>query len=137
MTAKNRGDAALADEIAALVWYAIVRDGAQLLRRFNPDFGCRLSTFLMVVARREVQKHFRSEKRRKRRESAAAQPSLRVDDRLLVDINEFAASLSLQEQKCLREAISSHRLPSAADRTATAVYKARSRLRLKLRKHLE
>jgi len=53
----------LVDEIAARVWYALLRDDAKLLARFDVARNCRLDAFLMGIARMEILRYFRSERR--------------------------------------------------------------------------
>jgi DNA-directed RNA polymerase specialized sigma24 family protein len=60
------------EEIAARVWYALIRNDFELLSRFNPARNCRLSTFLSMLAKSEARLLLRSEKRRKTREHAAS-----------------------------------------------------------------
>jgi len=61
-------DANLIDEIAARVWYALVKNNSELLGKFDVRRGCRFSTFLSLVAKSEARLLLRSEKRRRRRE---------------------------------------------------------------------
>ena len=66
----------LAEEIAARVWYALVRDHGRRLDRYDGRRGYRLSTFLAAFAKREMLQHFRSEQRRRLREQAAPSSSV-------------------------------------------------------------
>jgi DNA-directed RNA polymerase specialized sigma24 family protein len=65
-------DGSLVDEIAARVWYALVRNDFELLARFDIRRGCRLSTFLSVLAKTEARLLLRSERRRRVREQAVS-----------------------------------------------------------------
>ena len=65
----------LVEEIAARVWYGLVRDQGRRLDRFDGSRGYRLSTFLAAFAKRELLQHFRSEQRRRSRERSASPPS--------------------------------------------------------------
>jgi DNA-directed RNA polymerase specialized sigma24 family protein len=65
-------DGSLVDEIAARVWYALVRNDFELLARFDVTRGCRLSTFLSVLAKTEARLLLRSERRRRIREQAVS-----------------------------------------------------------------
>src|SRR5262245_37060395 len=67
-------DASLVDEIAARVWYALVRNDFERLSRFDSNRGCRLITFLAALARAETRLLLRSERRRKNRERKASRP---------------------------------------------------------------
>ena len=73
-------DANLVDEIAARVWYALVRNDGELLSRFDITRGCRLSTFLSVLAKNEARQYFRSERRRRNREQLASRHEAEVTD---------------------------------------------------------
>jgi len=64
-------DAALIDEIAARVWYALVDNDGELLEKFDPARGARLITFMRALAKDEISRHFRGERRRRARESSA------------------------------------------------------------------
>lgn len=72
-------DASLVDEIGARVWYALVRNECQLLRRFDVSKGCQLSTFLGIIAKHEAKQLLRSESRRRNREHVASRPDVCLD----------------------------------------------------------
>ena len=95
-------DANLVDEIAARVWYALVKDDFELLNRFDIRHGCRLSTFLSIVAKNEARLLLRSEKRRKVRELAASkhetESSPTTDVALSLSDEEFVLTLSPAER---------------------------------------
>jgi hypothetical protein len=59
------------DEIAARVWYALIENDGRLLARYDSRKGARLITFLRTLAKTEVSRHFRRERRRLRRERIA------------------------------------------------------------------
>src|SRR5262249_16320969 len=65
-------DIHLFDEISARVWYALVRNGFELLSKFDVQRGCRLSTFLSVLAKTQARMLLRAERRRKTREQVAS-----------------------------------------------------------------
>jgi len=94
---KSGQDANLVDEVAARTWYAVVKNDYELLGKFDPRHGCRLSTFLSVLAKNETRVLFRSERRRKSREQqasrselhaqpAAESPKDMADDELLITL---------------------------------------------------
>ncbi len=56
------------EEIAALVWYRLVKNDARLLSQFEVSHGCRLVTFVIAVAHHEILTYLRSERRRINRE---------------------------------------------------------------------
>ena len=81
-------DPNLVDEIASRVWFAMIENDGRLLARFDPDKGARLITFLRIVARTEISRHFRRERRRQRRERIALRgkpPYQPADDGQLTD----------------------------------------------------
>lgn len=63
-------DPNVVDEIAAGVWYAIVAEDGELLSRYDckRSGGSRLVTFFRAVARNEVSRYRRAERRRRSRE---------------------------------------------------------------------
>jgi DNA-directed RNA polymerase specialized sigma24 family protein len=94
-------DRNLVEEIAARVWYAIVKDDFALLAKFDVRRGCRLSTFLSVLAKSETRNLFRSEKRRKSREHLASRPEVdggSMSPAALLSDEEFLATLSPAER---------------------------------------
>lgn len=70
----HENDSSLIDEIAARVWFSLIRNDCELLARFDVDRGCRLTTFISVLAKAETRVMLRSERRRKARERAASRP---------------------------------------------------------------
>ena len=92
----------LIEEIAARVWYALVRDSFELLGRFDVSRGCRLSTFLSVIAKSETRGLLRAERRRRVREQVVSRPEangIRANhsEEVLSD-EEFLAILSPAER---------------------------------------
>lgn len=69
---RSAADESAVDEVAARVWFAVVKDEGAVLRRFDPARGCRLITFLAAVARFEVRVYLRSERRLRDRQSEAS-----------------------------------------------------------------
>ena len=67
----SSADTNLIDEIAARVWYALVANDGALLTRFDPTRGTRLITFMRAIARDEATRYFRTEVRRRERETIA------------------------------------------------------------------
>lgn len=72
-------DFSLVDEVAARVWYGLVKDGGALLSRFDDGRGCRLTTFVSSIAKREIKQLLRSEKRRMSRERKASRPEVQAE----------------------------------------------------------
>ena len=91
------GDRAAADELTGATFERALR----LWHRFDPRRGSA-QTWLCQVARTVALDHFRSEKRRTRREELAAQPE-RVDERfaegLSADLEAALAALTAGERE--------------------------------------
>ena len=62
-------DPNLVEEIAARVWYILLRNDGELLGRFDPDRDCRLQAYLIGFARNEILQYLRSERRRRSHEA--------------------------------------------------------------------
>ncbi|MBN1588467.1 MAG: hypothetical protein JW888_03040 [Pirellulales bacterium] len=98
---EGKSDRNLVDEIAARVWYALVANDGQRLSAYSPDRGARLITFMRTVARDELGRHFRAERRRRRREILAAWGKPRYRSAVAsppVLLGEFMATLTPQER---------------------------------------
>ena len=95
-------DASLVDEIGARVWYSLVRNDFELLGRFDASRGCRLSTYLGVIAKHEARQLLRSERRRRSREQGAskveATSSLAARELAMASDEEFLATLTPSER---------------------------------------
>jgi DNA-directed RNA polymerase specialized sigma24 family protein len=96
-------DPNLVDELAARVWYAVVKNDGELLARYDPQRGGRVITFLRAIARDELSRHFRSERRRMEREveslrERACTPSKEVGVPIAASFNEFVQTLTPREQ---------------------------------------
>ena len=102
MLGRQGQDTNLVDEIAARVWYALVKNNHELLAKFDASRGCRLSTFLFVLAKNETRVLFRSERRRRNREQVASRSEMEgsasslLGDRLADE--EFLVTLSPAEK---------------------------------------
>lgn len=101
------GDADLAEEITARVWYALVAGDGERLSRYDPARGARLITYLRAIALDEVRRHFRSERRRRNREFEFSrqrpQHYSTESDQVDVTLNEFLETLSSSEREFCRE----------------------------------
>ena len=130
----------LADEIAARVWYAIVDNDAALLDRFDPSYGCRLTTYLAAIARDVMSRHFRSEVRRHRREAVAldgrqtaSQPELPV-----VSLKELRETLTPAEKRFYDNVLTgSNGAAAEGGYSKTNAWQLTSRIRAKLRHRLD
>lgn len=131
----------LTDEIAARVWFALIRDSGRLLMRFDSERDCRFGVFLVGLARNEIMRYFRSERRRMRREKiggrvrgAIASYTEAEMDRLMRD---FATTLTPRERDFLQRCLKNDDTPNACEpdtleMSDTNVWQHRSRLRRKL-----
>jgi hypothetical protein len=130
-------DSNLVDEIAARTWYALVRDDFKLLNRYDVKFGCRLSTFLSLLAKNEARQLLRSERRRKDRERAASRPEIQrpKEDLLSVISNEeFFATLSPSERTfCLDVLLAKETVDEEAQYTNSNRWQLRHRVLKKLK----
>lgn len=138
---RGRGaDSELIEEIAARVWYAVVSKGGELLDRFDSRRGCRLNTFLSVIARAEAAKLFRSESRRRRREAIAGGLVTRSSGELAGQsfqqaLSSFFATLTRREREyCLASMVQT---PHNAAFSAPNASQLRRRVRMKLHQYVE
>jgi DNA-directed RNA polymerase specialized sigma24 family protein len=133
-------DANLVEEIAARTWYALVRNGFALLSRFDAKHGCRLTTFLSVLAKNEARQLLRSERRRKSREQVASRPETEVPKaHNLGSISdaEFIATLTPAERTyCTQVLFAGHEEPGATDYSQVNQWQLRHRIRKKLEGYL-
>jgi DNA-directed RNA polymerase specialized sigma24 family protein len=96
-------DPNLVDELAARVWYAVVKNDGELLARYDPQRGGRVVTFLRAIARDEIARYFRSERRRMEREVASLRershnPLKEIGVPIAASFNEFVQTLTPHEQ---------------------------------------
>ena len=101
-------DLSRVDEIAARVWYALVREDGELLKRFDPARHTRLGGFLRGLARIEIMQYYRAEYRRRAQETAccvgrAGRESVASDWQVSAMIDDFATTLTPGEQEFLEE----------------------------------
>ena len=139
---RSSADLDLVDEIAARVWYALVRNDGELLARFDPSRGCRLTTFLAILARGEARQYFRAERRRRAREEAACQnaPAHHSDDIPLFVDTEDGFVKTLTPAEC--DYYKSNLIGCAVDAEAMPYtpgnsWQLRHRVRNKLRRYLD
>ncbi len=130
-------DLSLVDEIAARVWHALVQNNFALLSRFDVQRGCRLSTFLSVLAKAESRLLLRSERRRRIREHAASRSETAERDSLGIAVTlsekEFVAMLSPAERTFYDEVLAAPVSDRSADRYSKAnLWQLRHRVRKKL-----
>lgn len=135
---KAAANADLVDEIAARVWYSLVRNNGSLLDRFDPERGCRLTTFLAILAKNEARQYFRSERRRRAREEAASQSTSgqHFDDiAMRLDADEaFVDTLTPAESQYYKTVLLGHQSEGRATQySAGNSWQLSHRVRRKLR----
>jgi RNA polymerase sigma factor (sigma-70 family) len=126
----------LAEEIAASVWYSLVLGDGDRLRRFDPNRGAKLLTYLAALARQEIRRRYRRERSRFSREARVARVEATAGDDARCDLvlEEFLATLSPREREfCLTYLLD--RCAGAARPVLTEAnnWKLRSRVMHKLR----
>ncbi len=142
MLGKSAADFNLVDEIAARVWYAVVRNNGELLSRFDASRGCRLTTFLAILARSEARQYFRGERRRKAREETASQwgPTHQRDDfSMMFDTEDgFVSTLTPAELEYYKTVLMAAEDTQAESQyTRENAWQLRHRVRTKLRRFLD
>jgi hypothetical protein len=139
---RSSSDTSLVDEIAARVWYALVRNDFELLSRFDVRRGCRLSTFLSVLAKTEARLLLRSERRRRVREQAVSrsESAAKNSDQSTESLSEeeFAATLSPAEKAFYEDVLKASSLDanSASRYSQQNTWQLRHRVRKKLEKFI-
>ena len=133
-------DTHLVEEISARVWYSLVRNDFELLARFDPARGCRLSTFLSVLGKSEARLLLRSERRRKTRECIASRPEIEQGDATcggtLAD-DDFLATLSPRERAFYFDILVASRAVDESTYSRQNQWQLRHRVRKKLEQFLE
>jgi hypothetical protein len=134
-------DMSLIDEIAARVWYALVRNDAELLSRFDVARGCRLITFLSVLAKSEARQYFRSERRRRSREEKVSRREMESEE---IDLSsstltheEFLASLSPSERVYFTTVLTADGDDASEEYSLGNSWQLRHRVRKKLNQFLQ
>ena len=142
---QDAGDIHLVDEMAARVWYTLLRDGGRLLASYDATRDSNLNAFLMGMARIEIMRHMRAERRRRSYELIGGRKILaegRVPDWQLANMmDEFTSTLTPPElefmERFLLDAPGSEADADVAEIPATSVWQRRHRLRLKLQAYLD
>jgi hypothetical protein len=135
----GRFDQSLVDEIAARVWYVLVQRDFKLLSRFDIRRGCRLTTFLSMLAKTQTRILLRSEKRRRMRERWACRPEGRLPHEGIpyegnLSEQEFVSSLSSSERAFYRDVLV---MPAASGSAAPYQPPEISQLRHRIKKKLK
>lgn len=128
-------DPNLVDELASRVWFALMAEDGELLARFDRRRGTRVTTFMRAVAVDITSRHFRSERRRRRRElnSSVEQP-LRAGNpsaELAASWEEFRQTLTRAERRFLDRHLDSPKDNQPTNHAYTL--RLASRVRAKLR----
>ena len=108
MLGTGGSDLSRVDEIAARVWYALVRDDGELLNRFDPARHTRLAGFLRGLARIEIMQYYRAEFRRRAQETTCCTDRASGETaasawQVSAMIDDFASTLTPGEQEFLEE----------------------------------
>jgi DNA-directed RNA polymerase specialized sigma24 family protein len=134
-------DIHLVDEVSARVWYSLIRNQFELLAKFDPGRGCRLSTFLSVLGKSEARLLLRSERRRKTRECVASRSEIEESDAeygCVMSDDEFLATLSPRERSFYLDIlVATSASPSDDDYSQQNQWQLRHRVRKKLEQFLE
>ncbi|MBI3466180.1 MAG: sigma-70 family RNA polymerase sigma factor [Planctomycetes bacterium] len=130
-------DKNLVEEIVARVWYALVSRDGEVLDRFDPSRGCRLSTYLAQLARSEISRFFRSERRRRNRERTASKSGPNaMENQWESELEEFLETLTPREKEFCANVLLGESPESLASFSSTNAWKLQSRIRGKLRGYL-
>ena len=134
-------DASLVDEIAARVWYALVAKDGQRLARYSPKQGARLITYLRGMARDELGRHYRSEIRRRRRETIFAKFRPKASDSDLESspsvVAEFLDTLTPAERGfCCEVLLSDESAEEKSKRSQTNIWQLTRRTYKKMMRFL-
>ncbi len=128
-------DPNLVDELAARVWYSMVKDDAKRLSKYDSRRGAQLITFLMTAAKSEVAHHFRTEKRREKRERIAlyGKSPHHCNDEMqtVASLAEFLPTLTNRERQYYDDHLSGY--PVNGDGSATGTFSLSNARQLKHR----
>ena len=139
-------DVNLVEEIAARVWYLLLKNDGELLGRFDPTRDCRLPAYLVGFARNEILQYHRAERRRRSHEATGGRLLLAgqrsSDLPVLAMIDEFAMTLNTREQEFLEEHLLSPPPEASGESEDSGLSKAniwqrRHRLRFKLKAFMQ
>jgi hypothetical protein len=137
MLGAGGSDLSRVDEIAARVWYALVRNDGELLDRFDPARHTRLGGFLRGLARIEIMQYYRTEYRRRNQEAVCVghvSSSASVSDwQVNAMIDDFATTLTAGEQEFLEEHLLNQSEDGDQQLSDATVWQRCSRIRKKLK----
>jgi len=130
----------LAEEIAARVWCSLIDDRGALLDRFDFRRGCRLTTFLAALAKKDVLRYLRGERRRQLREAStlrkprtAGSAFRPVEMDLDMALAEFMATLSLRERQFCQQYLLARSDDASLKYTCSNRWQLQHRVKRKLR----
>lgn len=102
MLGPQNGDLDLVDELAARVWYSLVANDGALLRKYNPKRSVRVITFLAALAKDQIMRYFRGERRRQKLEIEASHENAKCDTGRAIEpdasLSEFLLTLTPKER---------------------------------------
>jgi hypothetical protein len=137
MLGAGASDLSRVDEIAARVWYALVRNDGELLNRFDPARHTRLIGFLRGLARIELMQYFRAEHRRRTQEAACpcreSGASAASDWQVTAMIEDFATTLTVREQEFLEEHLLGQPEGDEPELSEATIWQRCHRIRAKLK----
>jgi DNA-directed RNA polymerase specialized sigma24 family protein len=128
------------EEIAARVWYALLREDADALRRFDGERNRPLTVYIHAIARYETWMLLRADRRRKNREITKGRleakrkcPSRGEFETILRD---FANTLTAAEREFLENSLLANprQGPNPLGLSDASVWERRSRIRKKIRR---
>ena len=142
---EDGADIHVVDDIAARVWYELLRDDAALLASYDGLREIRLDAFLAGLARIEIMRYVRSEHRRRSHEFIGGRKMLaeqRTPDwKFAPMMDEFVSSLTPQERMFMENFLIAIPEPvgegGSMGLSPSNVWQRRHRLRSKLKRFLQ
>jgi len=135
MLGPGNADLNLVDELAARVWYAMIKDDAKLLSKYDSRRGAQLITFIMSVAKSELSHHFRDEKRREKRERIALHGKSThhssYEEQTAASLAEFIPTLTNREREYYEDHLLGY--PGNGDGSAAGAFSLSNAQQLKHR----
>jgi hypothetical protein len=138
-------DVHTAEEIAARVWYTLLRDNCRLLETYDANRDSTLDNFLIGLARIEILRYTRAERRRHSYEMLGGRRRLeeqRVSDcQVTTMIDEFASTLTPGQREFMERFLTgrAENEPESGlnELSGTSIRSRRHRIRRKLNNFLE
>lgn len=121
-----------ADEVAARVWYAVLRNDAALLAAFDPSYNCRLRAYMAGLATKELLRFLRDQSRQRNRDNSA-QPTQQPDSQLeYAELHDFLGTLTNRERAFCQQCISGE-VEANHEYSQSNIWQLRHRIRQKLK----